>query len=371
MTTAVEHLPRSAYAEALAALEDDAAAVAALAARGLPAEGWQREYGRLHPGQEPFATLVLVGQGAWPPVTSHVACVEAFYDPPWLRASLPAEDVALPGLVALAADPAARVVRWRPHKRCTVRVGDRFAKAFRGRHGARVHVEGGELCAAAGLGFAVPRPLGYDAAARVLWQEALPGEPAAPTVLAPGGDALAERLGAAGATLARSGVAPRTVHDAAVAMTKSELRAAELVAAIPSLAPRADELLRGLRAVHGVSSSALAPVHGNLGLDHWLVDGDRLGVVDFDNFALGEPERDAASFVAELEDGAPDGVADAFLAGWEGVAGPLDRSLTGAYAAHRLLRKARIAAWSLKPRAERRAARYLERAIGWLGWEGR
>lgn len=365
MSTLAPLSARGDYEPQLAALLDDAQALAAVAELGLPVHGWRREYGRLHPGEEPFATIVLERSAS-----GEVACVEAFSAEPWLRAFLPSDDPGLPGLAALAAAPGAWIVRWRPGKRCTVRVDRRFAKAFRGRQGARIHAEGLELHRAEDLGFAVARPLGYDGRHRVLWQEAVPGEPGTALVLGPGGDALAERMGAAAATLARSGVAPRSVHDAAVALSKSELRAAELMSAVPSLGPRVDELMRGLRAAHAAAASKLAPVHGNLGLAHWLVDDGRLGIVDFDNFALGEPERDAASFMAELEDDAPDGVADAFLVGWEREAGPLDRRLAGAYAAHRLLRKARLAAWSLKPRAEIRAERYLERAISWLGWEG-
>lgn len=364
MTIEAQSATRRDYAEVLAALADDRAAVAALEQLGLPRDGWRREYGRLHPGKEPFATVVLER-----PASGEVACVEAFHADPWLRASLPADEAALPGLAALAATPEAAIVRWRPRKRCTVRVGGRFAKAFRGRQGARINAEAMAL-RRAGLGFAVPRPLGYDAEARVLWQEALPGEPAGAAVLAPGGDGLAERMGAAAATLASCGVAPRGVHDSSVAVSKLERCVAELGAALPELAPRAEGLLRELQEVHAASTTRLAPVHGNLGLDHWLVSGDGLGVVDFDNFAMGEPERDASSFLAELPGHAPAAVGEAFLAGWERVGGPLDRALTGAYAAHRLVRKARIAAWSLKPRAELRTARYLERAEAWLGWEG-
>jgi len=41
-------------------------------------------------------------------------------------------------------------------------------------------------------------------------------------------------------------------------------------------------------------------------MHQWLVDGDgRLGLVDFDRYALGEPELDIATFLVELETESP------------------------------------------------------------------
>ncbi len=66
-------------------------------------------------------------------------------DLPWgsVRALRFSQDPGLPTLAAvLAVNPTARVLRYRPHHRCTMRVGDRFAKVFRDGRGTRLYDEG-------------------------------------------------------------------------------------------------------------------------------------------------------------------------------------------------------------------------------------
>ena len=77
------------------------------------------------------------------------------------------------------------------------------------------------------------------------------------------------------------------------------------------------------------------PIHGAPHPPQWLVDGDALGLIDFDRLALGDPEADVAAFMeaaAAEDDGEP--VAAAFARGY----GALDRAgwtTTGASAASR------------------------------------
>ena len=92
--------------------------------------------------------------------------------------------------------------------------------------------------------------------------------------------------------------------------------------------------------------------------------GGRLGLVDFDRFAWGEPEFDLASFLVEREalaKGWPDeAFQDAVVDGFREVAGEIDEERLALYLAHRrLVRVARIAA-GLRPDARERAARALE-----------
>ncbi len=42
------------------------------------------------------------------------------------------------------------------------------------------------------------------------------------------------------------------------------------------------------------------PIHGDLSLGHVLIDGDRVGLIDFDMLLAGDPLRDLASFATHL-----------------------------------------------------------------------
>jgi len=109
----------------------------------------------------------------------------------------------------------------------------------------------------------------------------------------------------------------------------------------------------------------LVPVHGAAHPGQWLVDETgRLGLVDFDRFAWGEPEFDLASFLVEREalDKGRTGEAfeDAAVGGFREVAGRIDAERLALYVAYRrLARVARLAA-GLRPDGGDRAARALE-----------
>jgi aminoglycoside phosphotransferase (APT) family kinase protein len=100
-------------------------------------------------------------------------------------------------------------------------------------------------------------------------------------------------------------------------------------------------------------------------LGQWLVDDTgRLGLVDFDRFAWGEPEFDLATFLVDLREllseQAAGGLEEAVVDGFRSVAGDMDAARLGLYILHkRLTRVARMAA-SLRPDAEERAAPLLE-----------
>jgi hypothetical protein len=248
-----------------------------------------------------------------------------------------ADDPALPGLRAVLA-AGAEIVRYHPRRRCTVRDGERFGKV-----GA-----GGELLAKQQLlwahrhelGFAVAEPLGYDEATRTLWLGAVPGGPV------PLDAALAERMGAALATLARSRLRPPPRAPARDA-------ARELIRRVPALRARVEALATGVR------PGPPRPVHGAPHPPQWLMSGDGLGLIDFDKLALGDPEADVAAFMeaAAAEDGG-EAVAAAFAAGY----GPLDRDRLAAYRTERRVLKALRAASALRPDGDERAARRLRGA---------
>ena len=236
-----------------------------------------------------------------------------------------ADDPALPGLrAALAAG--AEIVRYHPHLRCTVRLGERYGKVLGRRLGPALLAAQRELWAHRDeLGFAVAEPLSYDEATRTVWLGAVRGEP----VVEPTAE-LAERMGAALATLARSAIArPRIVGERQGAAPGRRRRSSR---PSPRCGARSRRCSRAIAALHEAAADVpLRPTHGAPHPTAWLLDGERLGLVDFDRLGLGHPERDVAAFAA----GAP-AVADAFARGF----GELDAARLEAYRLERGLAKA-------------------------------
>jgi len=93
-------------------------------------------------------------------------------------------------------------------------------------------------------------------------------------------------------------------------------------------------------------------------------DTGRLGLVDFDRFALGEPEFDLATFVVELRTssrGQPtQELETAVLDGFRAVAGEVDAQRLALYIWHGRLGTVARTACALRPDAEERAAPLLE-----------
>jgi aminoglycoside phosphotransferase (APT) family kinase protein len=112
-------------------------------------------------------------------------------------------------------------------------------------------------------------------------------------------------------------------------------------------------------------------VHGSLHPSQWLDDGSSLGLVDYDSVGLGDPELDAATFLADLDVEnrarvATDRLNGAFLAGYESVA-DLDAGLVRAYRAHGRLGRAVKIARALCPDGDAKAARRLRSALECVG----
>jgi aminoglycoside phosphotransferase (APT) family kinase protein len=102
-------------------------------------------------------------------------------------------------------------------------------------------------------------------------------------------------------------------------------------------------------------------------MHQWLVDGaGRLGLVDFDRYAAGEPELDVATFLVELEAESPravgmDELAAATSAGFAAAGGELDAERLALHTVHKRLAKVARTAAALRPDAEDRARRHLDR----------
>ncbi len=385
------------HRERIAALRGGDVVLGALAEAGSSSSSrrtWRRTFGRIELDREHYATLVLERDQP-----QEIVLVEAFEARPERRpdecAVIRAPDVGWLRIVPFDRDPRlstlatvtaeaerSDVVRYRPYRRCTLRITDRegvrFVKVFADGRGDSIHAAGVALWTAHRRGelpFAVPRPGAYSARTRTVWQSVARGAPAVTHLYGGQGGELAGRIGGAAAALTRSRVAPAARYDAAAQLADSHRKATELLRLVPRLAPAVELVLDELRALHDrIGVRRPRPIHGAPHPNQWLLRGDRLGLVDFDRVALGDPERDAATFMAELdfEDRtavAVDELNGAFLSGYEDVAGPLDPSLLRAYRAHKRLAKALRTARALRPDGDERADRHLARAAECLATE--
>ena len=178
---------------------------------------------------------------------------------------------------------------------------------------------------------------------------------------------LARQVGASLGQLATATVRPSQADDATGQLARTKRALARAAAAAPALAPglrRASDSLT--RAHDRLGARPLVPVHGAAHLGQWLVDDTgRLGLVDFDRFAWGEPEFDLATFVVELTRavaGTPTAELEtAVVDGFRAVAGEPDEQRLALYILHRRLAKVARTACALRPDAEERAAPLLEK----------
>lgn len=349
---------------------------------------WRRTYGRFHPGHASYVTLVYETVGplqemcridiseARPQETGTAAPLLFDDNVGWLCVTRFPSDPVLPTLGAvIAASGHHKIVRYRPYRRCTLRVENgehvRFAKVYPDTRGEQVHRAGLALWHAAcegELGFLVAQPDRWDDQTRTLWQVQIPGTPVITELLSSEGIKLAHRLGEAAASLTVSHVVPEEVFDGAVQFARSERYGQELSQRVPQLAPQVDALLARLSEIHAtVGPRQLRPIHGAPHANQWLSNGAHLGLVDFDRISWGDPELDVATFLAEMDFERQlqvpiERLEEAFLAGYSSVAGSLDRRLLVAYRAHKRLAKALRSARAVRPDGDLRSERDLLRA---------
>jgi phosphotransferase family enzyme len=393
----MDRTPFQRYRPKLAALASEEGARAAIERAGIgeaqpgATVQWRSLFGRFYPDTQPYALQVFESIGAERQV---IARVEAFETPPcsplnaelwssptpigFLRVTSLAADAALPALVPLLeGDGAATVtvVRYHPGLRCTVRVlrQDRvlYGKLFHDDRGREIGEDCEQLWRASAAGeirFDVARPLAWDGAQRTLWQEKLPGHPVRPHLVSQEGPLLAARIGEALGSLAASAVRPCRVFTAREQMDRSIRHGAELVARVPDLEDEVRAFLDLLGAyLLAVEPHAPRPVHGAPSQAQWLVTSERLGLLDFDRFAAGDPELDVGTLLADLDfEHLPSeivrGMEAAVISGWRASATHLDRALVEFYRGHCHLRKALRKACAIQPDADERAARSLRRS---------
>jgi aminoglycoside phosphotransferase (APT) family kinase protein len=345
--------------------------------RGKAAAGpWRREYARHHPGEEPWSVSLFQGAGQnllRVDTLSQAGAADLVHPRlgPLRIVEFP-HDAALPGLGEVVAMlERVQVVRYRPGKRCTLRGfadgEERFVKVVQG--GERLYRDAQVLWAgrqAGAIGFAVAEPHAWHAPTASFWQGVVPGRPVTPEVFGPDAQRFAHRLGAALGELARSKLAPSQHCPAEAQLRRTSRALARTALALPSLGHRLGQVRVELERRHGaLAPRPPVPIHGAPHVHQWLLDGSQLGLIDFDRFALGDPEFDLATFVAELDTERAmqqpvAAVEAAWVEGFESIGPRMDSSLAWLYRVHKRLSKVTRTAWAIRPDAARRADQHLQ-----------
>ncbi len=375
-------------------------------ARHLPAtdHGWRRIFGRLELDPPLWALLAYepdldVGRSsAWLAQTVEVFDVGfAGKEGGPAAVSHPAGDLVitsigddprLTGLRLLADGPAdVSLLRYRPQRRCTLRIAvdghDYIAKVLADDRGAQFHRDAIELWSAAQrgeLGFRVAEPVRWDQATRSVWQGIVRGSPVASALLDEDGAAIARLMGQALGTLARSNVRPSSTVTSDDQLRRTQRAVTNAVRRLPELAGDLGRILELFAARHAaLSPDRLVPVHGAPHMHQWLIDDDdddaaagtadnRLGLIDFDRFALGEVELDIATLLVELDyeeelRATPAAIETAVITGFHTSGVEIDRSRLRLYSAHKRTSKVTREAWALRTDGARRARRHLSRIV--------
>ena len=176
-----------------------------------------------------------------------------------------------------------------------------------GRRG-RARPAGRRPCALGGvlsgeLGFAVAEPRGWDLRTRSSWYGVVPGDRSPTSCSARAGrrwpsGSVRRSASSRGRRFARCRVMATPCSWPAPAARWPERARPHLRS--PTTSTTALAVLA--RCHEAFQPRALVPVHGAPHMHQWLADQDgRLGLVDLDRYALGEPELDLATFLVELE----------------------------------------------------------------------
>jgi aminoglycoside phosphotransferase (APT) family kinase protein len=349
---------------------------------GPPGSGWTIHMTRFQPDRVPWARVVQRGPGRAELVTTD------FYDDDRVAISDGAvdtsagtavvrqfpDDAALPSLRhILASVDEPTVVRYRPGSRCTMRAnttdGLRWLKVY----GGGIEAQWADASAArwrastrGELGFLVAEPDHVDVRLAAEWQRAVPGQPIARELRQTGAIQLTRQLGTALATLSRSSLVPSRTTTRGDELARTERAIRRVARTVPNLAEALGARAQRLAdAVTSLPAAHALPIHGSPHEHQWLHDGDgHLGLVDFDRWALGEPELDAATFLGELHfehdlaDGLPE-LSAAVSEGYTEGAVPLDHRVVHWYLAHKLLAKVVRTAFALRVDGDERASRHL------------
>ncbi len=171
---------------------------------------------------------------------------------------------------------------------------------------------------------AVARPLGYCAQTRAFWQAPASGIPLQQALAGRDGAALPGRLAQALVAVhaAPHALAGVQAHDTAHWLMEVRRRGKKVSRAAPHLGSRVVRLADAIeQSAALLPRSPLTVIHGDFHAGQAWLDGERVVLFDFDEFAMGDPMEDVAAFLARLRTLTADPLfAARFLAAYEQIA---------------------------------------------------
>lgn len=248
-------------------------------------------------------------------------------------------------------NPSAKIVKYSPHKRCLLQIekgGQEFfvkvypKKFLKRERGEKIHEIGERLEHFAEenrINFAVPKSIGWCKRTRAIWQEKFEGNGLSASC---GGAKIAFEIGKGVADISKLEIAPPRFFDRNEQIKDSHEFAEKIEKIAPHLKTKIDQFF-SMAENSKLPAEKLVPIHGDMHLDQWLFDSKRLALLDFEDFSLGEVERDLASFIVQIEAEYPqlgNEFIASFLQGFRSKGFREDEGLMRFYSAHKWLAKA-------------------------------
>lgn len=248
-------------------------------------------------------------------------------------------------------NPNAKIVKYSPHKRCLLQIekdGKEFfvkiypKKFLKRERGEKIHEIGEKLWQFAEekrINFCVPKSVFWCKKTRAVWQEKFAGEQFTATR---GGTKIAFEIGAGVAIISKLEIVPPRFFDRQEQIKDSHEFAEKIEKFAPYLNAKIDRFFN-LAENAKLPTEKLVPIHGDMHIDQWLYDGKQLALLDFEDFSLGEAERDLASFIVQIKVEYPHldkEFIESFLAGFRSNNFKENERLMKFYAAHKWLAKA-------------------------------
>ncbi len=203
------------------------------------------------------------------------------------------------------------VVRYKPEDRCICRYqisGEKsitlFTKTFKDNRGEELYEHQLYLwqwSSEKGILFDLAKPLGYHAPTRTLWQEALPGRPALENPSQLSKPEFLETVAKGLAQLHSSQLVSSKERRVEDCLNEAHDLRQTLEQHLPQFSSPLQTIVEKLEAKAPQFTFPLRPIHSAFRLKQLLLDGERVGVVDFDGFAMGDPCEDVTDFMADLQ----------------------------------------------------------------------